>query len=188
MGGVALTTDTYRINLEFANLLLSKGCNVVFADLKLTQDAQHIIDAHDGKAGGPRALFAPTDVTDWGQLARTFDVCNSEFGGVDLVCPGAGVFEPKWSNFWHPPGVPDSPSKDPFSGLGHYASLDINLLHPIRMTQLAISWFLNPLNGQRASPQNPKRVVCIASIASEIAFPAAPLYVATKWGVSGFVR
>lgn len=31
-------------------------------------------------------------------------------------------------------------------------------------------------------------VVCIASIASEIAFPAAPIYVATKWGVSGFVR
>ena len=133
-------------------------------------------------------MFQQTDVTDWSQLARTFEVANEHFGSVDLVCPGAGVFEPNFSSFWHPPGVEGSPSKDPASGFGHYASLDINLVHPIRMTQLAISWFLNPLKGPKASPQNPKRVVCIASIASEIAFPGAPLYVATKWGVSGFVR
>ena len=176
------------INLEFASLLLARNCNVIFADLKLTADAQKVVDAHTGNNGGPRAIFVETDVTDWGQLAKTFEVANTEFGGIDLACPGAGVFEPKFSNFWHPPGAKESPSKDPVTGFGHYASLDINISHPIRMTQLAISWFLNPLKGPKASPQNPKRVVCIASIASEIAFPGAPLYVASKWAVSGFVR
>lgn len=178
------------INLEFAALLLTKGCNVIFADLKLTPEGEKAIEANNTTAGptGPRAIFVQTDVTDWGQLARTFDVANAEFGGIDLVCPGAGIFEPNFSSFWHPPGAQGSPSKDPVDGFGHYSSIDINLTHPIRMTQLAISWFLNPLKGARVSPANPKRVVCIASIASEIAFPGAPIYVATKWGVSGFVR
>lgn len=176
------------INLEFASLLLARGCNVVFADLKLGSDAQKVVDAHRGEKGGPRAVFAETDVTDWGQLSRSFDTANEEFGDIDLVCPGAGVFEPSFSSFWHPPGVKGSPSKDPTTGLGHYATLDINVTHPIRMTQLAVSWFLNPLNGSKSSPQNPKRVVCIASIASEIAILAAPLYIASKWAVSGFVR
>jgi NAD(P)-dependent dehydrogenase (short-subunit alcohol dehydrogenase family) len=67
--------------------------------------------------------------------------------------------------------------------------LDINVTHPIRMTQLAISHFLNPKDGSaKASAGNPKRVVCIASIASEIALLMAPLYIASKWAVSGFVR
>ena len=168
--------------------MLARKCNVVFADLKLGADAQNVLDAHSGKAGGPRAVFAQTDVTDWGQLSRCFDVASAEFGAIDLVCPGAGVFEPLYSNFWLPPGAKGSPSKDPVTGLGHYATLDINVTHPIRMTQLAISCFLNPLKGPKASPQNPKRVVCIASIASEIALLASPLYIASKWAVSGFVR
>lgn len=146
------------INLEFAALLLTKGCNVVIADLRLTPDAEKAIQANNSTTGaGARAIFVETDVTDWGHLARTFDVANAEFGGIDLVCPGAGIFEPAFSNFWQPPGGKGSPSKDPVTGHGHYASLDINLTHPIRMTQLAISWFLNPLKGPRASPQNPKR-------------------------------
>lgn len=71
----------------------TKGCNVVFADLTLTSDAQKFVDAHEGKTDGPRAVVAPTDVTQWDQLAASFDVANAEFGGIDLVCPGAGVFE-----------------------------------------------------------------------------------------------
>lgn len=59
------------------------------------------------------------------------------------------------------------------------------------MTQLAISHFLYPPSGdasKKASATNPKRVLHIASTASEIATLPYPVYVATKWGVSGFVR
>lgn len=80
------------INLCFAKLLLSKGCNVIFADLKLTPGAQEVVDAH--QTGTPRAVFQETDVTNWTQIERLFPVCEQHFGSADIVCPGAGVFEP----------------------------------------------------------------------------------------------
>jgi len=42
-----------------------------------------------------RVVFCKTDVTDWKQLEKAFDVYSKEFGGVpDVLCPGAGVYEP----------------------------------------------------------------------------------------------
>lgn len=80
------------INLCFAKLLLSKGCNVVFADLQLRPEAQEVVDSHQN--GSPRAVFQKTDVTQWMQLETLFQVCEKHFGSADIVCPGAGVFEP----------------------------------------------------------------------------------------------
>jgi NAD(P)-dependent dehydrogenase (short-subunit alcohol dehydrogenase family) len=108
------------------------------------------------------------------------------------VCPGAGIFEPHWTNFWHPPGSrasKDSPS--PADGVGHYALLDINVTHPIRCTQLAISRWLNPLKDSKVgkvSTSNPKRVVHISSIAGQAPSLTTPLYIASKHAISGFIR
>lgn len=74
-------------------------------------------------------------------------------------------------------------------GLGHYALLDINLTHPIRATQLAMAEFLAPSNGsEKVSANNPKRVLHISSIACEQANFPYPIYTATKYGITGFVR
>jgi hypothetical protein len=103
-----------------------------------------------------------------------------------VVCPGAGIYDPHFSNFWHPPGF--SPSRDSPTG-SRYLSLDINVTHPIRVTQLAISHFLNPPPGtQKVSPTNPKRVVIISSIAGQTPNLAAPIYVAAKHAMNGFIR
>lgn len=80
------------INLCFAQLLLSKGCNVVFADLQLKPEAKNVVDAH--QSGSPRAVFQQTDVREWLQLENMFSICEQHFGSADIVCPGAGVFEP----------------------------------------------------------------------------------------------
>lgn len=80
------------INLCFAKLLLSKGCNVVFADLQLRPESKEVIDAH--QSGSPRAVFQETNVTQWMDLERMFKTCEQHFGSADIVCPGAGVFEP----------------------------------------------------------------------------------------------
>ncbi|KAF2492961.1 short chain dehydrogenase [Lophium mytilinum] len=174
------------ICLSFASLLLSKNCNVLFADLSLRPEAQKLIDTYTPKTSSkPRAVFQKTDVTDWAQLSRLFDVADAEFGGVDILCPGAGVYDPYFSNFWHPPGSPES--KDTVAGNG-YASLDINLTHPIRATQLAISHFLDPSKGAKVSVANPKRVVIISSIAGQCSNLCTPLYVAAKHGMNGFIR
>ena len=172
------------INFCFARLLLSKGCSVLIADLTLRPEAQKLVDEHS--SGSPRAVFHKTDVTDWPQLEAAFQACNKEFGGIDIVGPGAGVFEPPWSNFWYPPGDPES--KDAKDG-NSYKTLDINLNHPIRTTQLAISHFLNPADPkEKASLQNPKRVILTSSIAGQGANLACPLYFVSKHGISAFCR
>ncbi|KAI9715078.1 MAG: hypothetical protein M1812_006196 [Candelaria pacifica] len=172
------------INLAFSKLLLSKSCNVLFADLSLRPEAQEVVSAHTlGSPTSGRAVFQRTDVTDWMQLERMFEVAVQEFGVVDIVCPGAGVYEPSFSNFWHPPG--SSPSIDePTSN--QYTSLSINLTHPIRATQLAISHFL--ASSPQVSPSNPKSILHISSIAAQVSVLTSPIYCASKQAISGFVR
>jgi NAD(P)-dependent dehydrogenase (short-subunit alcohol dehydrogenase family) len=184
-----MTSRSSGINLSFAALLLSRGCSVLIADLSLRPEAQKLITSHSAKEPGkPRAIFLKTDVTDWPQLSHMFTTGIQEFGSIDIVCPGAGIYDPHWSNFWHPPGDPSGQSRDTARS-GQYASLNINLTHPIRTTQLAISHFLNPPPGiAKVSPSNPKRVILISSIAGQNANLNTPLYVAAKHGVNGFIR
>ncbi|WPH03236.1 Hypothetical protein R9X50_00611300 [Acrodontium crateriforme] len=183
------------ICLCFAKLLLSKGCNVVIADLALRPEAQQVVDEYSATdSGNPRAVFKKTDVVKFDDLSAMFDAADEEFGGADLVCPGAGVFEPEWSNFWIPPGTGnsvDGAHGTKTEGIGHYTTLDINITHPIRTTQLALSRWLNPRPGSKAgkaSPSNPKRVVHISSIAGQLAGLPTPLYHASKHAISGFIR
>lgn len=174
------------INFSFAALLLSKGCNVLIADLALRPEAQALLTQYPTLPA--KAVFLKTDVTSWPQLEQMFTTAIQEFGSVDIVCPGAGIYDPHWSNFWHPPGVIGGASRDAVDG-GRYASLDINVTHPIRSTQLAISHFLNPPEGvQKASSQNPKRVIIISSIAGQNPNFHTPIYVAGKHAMNGFIR
>jgi short chain dehydrogenase len=82
------------INLCFAKILLEKGCNVVFADLTLRPEAQALMAEYPMASAAAKAVFQKTDVTDWAQLDRMFAVANEHFGGAEIVCPGAGVYEP----------------------------------------------------------------------------------------------
>lgn len=82
------------INFCFAKLLLGKGCNIVIADLALRPEASELVAQHHVNATGPKAVFQKTDVTDWAQLDKMFAVANDHFGGADIICPGAGVYEP----------------------------------------------------------------------------------------------
>ncbi|KAF1931923.1 NAD(P)-binding protein [Didymella exigua CBS 183.55] len=168
------------INYCFAKLLLEHGCNVLIADLSLRPEAQALIDTY---TSSPRAVFQETDVTDWAALEHMFAVAAQAFGDIDIVCPGAGIYDPPWSNFWHPPGSPTS--RDQQNG-GRYATLDINVTHPIRCTQLAISAFLA---SQKATQQkSPKRVLIVSSIAGQNSNLHTPIYVAAKHAMNGFVR
>ncbi|KND89015.1 15-hydroxyprostaglandin dehydrogenase [NAD(+)] [Tolypocladium ophioglossoides CBS 100239] len=184
------------INLAFTALLLSHGCNVLLADICLRPEAQALISNHQDNTGTPRAVFIKTDVTSWTDLRRMFDTAVAEFGSFDIVCPGAGIYEPHWSNFWHPPG-----SKESRDGVesGGYKLLDVNLTHPIRTTQLALSYWLHPRQQQqqevsatpltmKASLANPKRVIHISSIAGQLPVFRTPLYGASKFAITGFVR
>jgi NAD(P)-dependent dehydrogenase (short-subunit alcohol dehydrogenase family) len=72
----------------------------LIADLALRPEAKVLVDKHS--TGVVRAVFQETDVRDWLQLERMFEVAEREFGEIDIVCPGAGVYEPvgiytKWT-------------------------------------------------------------------------------------------
>ncbi|KAM3514819.1 hypothetical protein MY11210_001543 [Beauveria gryllotalpidicola] len=182
-----LPGESDGINFAFAKLLLDKGCNVVVADIKLRPESEALLNEHSSSSGGAsgRAVFVKTDVTAWEDLRNMLDKAVSEFGSFEIVCPGAGVFEPPTSNFWHPPG--SDTSRD-FVDANHYTALDINLTHPIRATQLALQHWLKPENAAQQTPESPKRVVNIASIAGYTPVFPSPLYVAAKYGVIGFTR
>ncbi|KAH7211061.1 hypothetical protein BKA60DRAFT_543556 [Fusarium oxysporum] len=170
------------INLAFASSLLAKGCNVVLADLALRPEARKLLEEHQ-KYTKPDshgiAVFQETDVRVWLQLERMFTTAQQHFGRIDIVCPGAGVYEPPFSNFWHPPGT--LASRDTIDG-GRYALLDINLIHPIRSSQLAISHFLSAQDGGN------KTIILISSTSAQDTSIATPLYDASKHAISGFVR
>lgn len=166
------------INLSFANILLSRGCNVLFADIALRKEAEESVSSHaESKSGLGKAAFQKTDVSEWKQLERMFEAAENHFGGIDIVVPGAGIYEPEWSNFWYPPG--SNQSRDPVDS-DRYRLLDINITHPIRTTQLAISYFLDK--------KKPGNILHISSIAGQLSNPVTPLYIASKYAISGFVR
>lgn len=139
-----------------------------------------MVDQYQSK---PKAVFQKCDVSSWKDLNDAFEAAIEHFGQIDIVCPGAGVFEPPFSNFWIPPGT--GASRDSKTG-DRYALMDINLTHPIRVTQMAISYFLNA--SPPSSTSDPKSIIHISSIAGEGVSLPVPLYHASKWGVFGFVK
>ena len=83
------------INLAFARLLLSSQCNVIIADLALRPEAEELIAKHASSSeGAAKAVFQKTDVRNWAELEEMFNLADRLYGGADIVCPGAGVFEP----------------------------------------------------------------------------------------------
>jgi NAD(P)-dependent dehydrogenase (short-subunit alcohol dehydrogenase family) len=176
IGHAALVTGAGSgICLELARLLLAQGCNVLIADVALRPESQALVDTTVNKT--PRAIFHPTDVTIWAQLEAAIAACLHQFGRMDIVCPGAGVFEPTWSNFWEPPGTAES--KDDLAA-NRYRVLDIDLTHPIRLTQLALAHFIS--HNVRG------RVLHITSIAAQAPTFITPMYCASKAAISSFVR
>ncbi|KAL3422381.1 nad-dependent 15-hydroxyprostaglandin dehydrogenase [Phlyctema vagabunda] len=190
------------INFSFAALLFSKGCNVLIADLQLRPEAEALVQASGcsrppsppasiaSSASSspapstffPRMHFLKTDVTSWFDLSRMFSHAVSLFSTIDIVCPGAGIYEPPSSNFWFPPSLDqESPScDDPLAD--HYKTLEVNVTHPIRVTQLAIGHFLK--HGIKDG-----RVVLVSSQSGsgEVGI-TTPLYYASKHAIHGFVK
>jgi NAD(P)-dependent dehydrogenase (short-subunit alcohol dehydrogenase family) len=79
------------------------------------------------------------------------------------------------SSFWYPNTGADTIASS------SYKSIDINVTHPIRATQLAIDYFLRQKLGHGA-------VLLISSIAAQMPLLPIPLYTASKHAISGFTR
>ncbi|KAH0842088.1 NAD-dependent 15-hydroxyprostaglandin dehydrogenase [Fonsecaea pedrosoi] len=193
--GAIVTGGGSGICLAFVQHLYRAGCNVLICDLGLHREAVAWLDSIGQSGGGttspkpgqtpavasssssssssasPRVAFLKTDVSDWKQLEQTFEGYAREFGGglPDVVCPGAGVYEPSFNNFWN--------DRDD----DHYQLLRINLEHPLKMSRIAI----------RKWVQQRKRggiIVHVSSTGAQKPSMLTPLYGAAKQGVSNFTR
>ena len=155
----------------------------MIADLALRPESQALLDRHPHpppSPGTPSAIFHKTDVTSWPQLTSLWGAAASAFPQVDIVVNGAGLFEPLWSNFWEPPSASAHSRDDAAGEPGHYATLDVNLVAPIRLSQLAIShWTKGKIPGV---------LICVGSMAGYLSAINTPLYFASKHGLHGFVR
>ena len=183
---VSMLTMKKGINLCFVRLLIEHGCSVIIADLQLRPEAQQLVEQHPFTATDdkPGLLFQKTDVTSWPQLTAAWRTALEKFPSVDIVVAGAGIFEPRWSSFWEAPRTEnnqESVSRDDADAEpGHYAVLDVNLVSPIRLSQLAVGYWTKA-----------KYKGCLIHVGSMAGYGAAittPLYIASKHGLHGFVR
>ncbi|KAG6077049.1 hypothetical protein E4U16_002455 [Claviceps sp. LM84 group G4] len=201
-----ITGGASGIGLQVTRQLLARGCSVMIADLKSSDELDVLVQgAHEGHA---RASFVRTDVTKWQELDALFSETVHEFGRLDIVIPGAGILEPEVSLralrafLYRLPAMIEKHSKNrdtdgsnsqgvssfwhPNQGrdtpeASSFYCLDVNVTHPIRATQLAIDSFQRQKLGHGV-------VVLISSIAAQIPLPPTPLYAASKQAISGFVR
>ncbi|UZP37420.1 hypothetical protein NXS19_005236 [Fusarium pseudograminearum] len=142
------------INLCFVRLLLKNGFSVLIVDRRLRVEAQQLMEQYPFEGDNSKAelLFQETDVTSWPQLTAAWKTALEKFPKVDIVVAGAGLFEPPWYSFWDAPKTEsnkktvsqDDADADP----GHYRVIDVNLVSPIRLSQLAMD------TGQRQSTRD----------------------------------
>ncbi|EXJ65478.1 hypothetical protein A1O7_01819 [Cladophialophora yegresii CBS 114405] len=157
------------IGLAFIKRLSQAGCNTFVADLRLHPDAKAWIESL-GEHHSTRFRHSPVDVTDWEQLEAAFKQCREVFGVPDIVVPGAGVYEPNSNSFW------EDCDHD-----SHYKVLDINLIHPIKSTRIAIRHLVEA--GKKDAV-----ILHISSVAGQRASVVTPLYTLSKHGINSFVR
>lgn len=157
------------IGLSFAKLFRSRGGRVLIGDLKLTKEAEAFLHETEASDKPGSVVFTNCDVTDWKALESLISTSVKEFGAVpDVYCPCAGIFEPPWSNFW------DDNEE------GGYATIKINVEHPIKLTRLAM----------RALAGADKKgvVLLVSSIGGLGGHYGTALYVASKHAVVGLCK
>ncbi|OHE98237.1 hypothetical protein CORC01_06434 [Colletotrichum orchidophilum] len=172
------------INHAFVEILLQAGCSVIIADLELTPEAEATIAKYSRDAvdsHGSYAIFHKTDVSDWNQISSLWATALKTFPQIDIVCNGAGVYEPPSSCFWNAPGV--SPlAQDPADAkIGQYKTFAINTIAPIRLAQIAIDYWL-----QNRSIQG--NLLWIASLGGYVHSMHTPMYFASKAAIVSMVK
>ncbi|KAH8657949.1 short chain dehydrogenase reductase [Xylariales sp. PMI_506] len=170
------------INFAFAEQLLLAGTSVIIADIALRPESEELIAKfpHPAKDGAPSAVFHKCDQSDWSSISETWEFSLKTFGRIDLLCPGAGIWEPPHSAFWNPPGISPLAKDDANATTGIYKIIGVNLVGPIRFAQIALDyWFENKIAGN---------LIVVSSQSAYLPTVGTPLYNATKGGLAAFAQ
>ncbi|KAI6758658.1 hypothetical protein HG530_010898 [Fusarium avenaceum] len=158
-----LTGAGSGICLSFARQLLESGCSVVIADVKLLPEAEELVNSWTVKDGSKAcAYYHKTDVSDWAQLSSLWDTALEKLGQIDIVCNGAGIYEPPSSTFWNAPGVSPPPQRTGLMYRGQLA-MDCN--------KAAIVSFVKSLGTMRKRYGIRNAAVCPGAVYTPIFHP-----------------
>ncbi|KAK9765183.1 hypothetical protein K7432_006696 [Basidiobolus ranarum] len=160
-----ITGGSSGFGKALAERLVSKGANVVLADIDATQGKKLETELNE-KVKRKCAVFQTCDVTKQQDLVQLFTVAEKNFTAAEIVINNAGITDA--------PGFYDSETPK------WNKTLDIDLVAVIEGTRLAVRHF-----------KKHKRsgvVVNTASLAGIIPLSLSPVYTAAKSGVIGFSR
>ncbi|KAF4452081.1 hypothetical protein F53441_5013 [Fusarium austroafricanum] len=166
------------ICLAFAKQLLKNGCSVVIADVKLRPEAEEFVKTWTGE---PTVSFHQTDVSDWAQLSSLWETSLQKLGQIDIVCNGAGIYEPPSSSFWNPPGVSPLAEDKANGSPGVYKTFAVNTMGPIRLAQIAMDYWLQNRDVQG-------NLLWVASCGAYLHASITPMYFASKAAIVSFVK
>ncbi|KAF2761842.1 NAD(P)-binding protein [Pseudovirgaria hyperparasitica] len=172
------------INHALTEILLQNGCSVVMVDLRLRPEAEATLLKYPHPApdaGKPSAIFLQTDLADWAQLQSLFDRSVAAFGKVNIVVNGAAVYEPPWSTFWNAPGISPHASDSVDCNPGVYKLFAINTMAPIRLSQIAMDYWLQNRDIQG-------NLMWVASVTGYVHMMQTPLYCSSKAAIISIAK
>lgn len=165
-GKIAIVTGAGSgIGRAAALALLREGYSVVLAGRRPEALAETIVLAGDA---GPRALAAPTDVSDPRSVQALFDMTKETFGRLDLLFNNAGC------------GAPAVPLEE-LTPEQWRRVVDVNLTGPFLCTQAAF---------RLMKDQDPRggRIINNGSISAHAPRPNSVAYTATKHAITGLTK
>ncbi len=114
---------------------------------------------------GARLWLATLDVTDADSIRQVVSAAFDQLGHIDVVVNNAGY------------GLAGAAEELTDRQIQH--QIDTNLLGSIQVVRAALPFLRNQGGG---------RVIQLASMGGQMAFPGLSLYHATKWGIEGFIE
>ncbi|KAH7020413.1 hypothetical protein EDB80DRAFT_563544 [Ilyonectria destructans] len=160
------------------------GCSVMIADLRLRPEAEATINEYphiNAESSSVSAVFCRTDMSNWRDILEMWETTTRDFGRVDIVVNGAGIYEPPSSSFWNPPGI-SARSKDPqYADVGQYKTFAVNTIGSTRLAQIAIDYW-------QQHPDIQGNILFIASMGGYLHSIHTPLYFASKAAIVSLVK
>lgn len=172
------------IGHALARILLAGGCSVAIADLRLRPEAEATVKEYPhvgGQSSSPSAKFFQADISNWKEVGEMWHAALADFGRIDIVVNGAGIYEPPSSSFWNPPGI-SSLAEDPQDAdVGQYKTFAVNTVGSFRLAQIAIDYW-------QQHPDIRGNMLFIASMGAYLHSIQTPLYFASKAAIVSLVK
>ncbi|OCL05069.1 NAD(P)-binding protein [Glonium stellatum] len=159
---VIVTGGANGIGAQAIRTFHENGANIVIADLPATRSAAE--DLISSLSDSSRALYVPTDISNWDNMKLLYQQSIDRFGGVDIVIANAGAMESK--EFYDFERDENGELKEPVEA---HRIVDINLKGAMN-------------NGSRGS------IVLIASTSGYFGGTSIVSYIASKHGIIGLLR